>query len=257
MVILMAIFVNVVLPLLIVLTMHLWIGKYPCDWKTEKNSWREISGVVVLWFLATATTSYFTLTRLPEELAIPTVAVQLNHMVYAITPWLILPLVYVVIIQRWNKVDLGITWPKSWSLTVFSVMLFAIAGILPMLEEEFVPLPWSFLVLAVYQPAFIEEFFFRVILQGKLERALNPTKAWFWSGILFGLTHVPVDFFGPQFYAHGESTSNSAFLLLMQIISGWMFGIIYSKTRSIFPGMIAHFLTDGRLASVVMHISSV
>lgn len=254
---LIAVFVNVVLPLIIVLIMHRWIGQYPCEWKTVISTWREIAGVIVLWSLATATSTYFTLTRLPEDLVIPTVAVHLSHVFYAITPWLILPIVYVVIIQHWNRVDLGITWPKSWSMVVFSVSLFAIAGVLPVLEEVFVPLPWSFLVLALYQPAFIEEFFFRVVLQGKLERALNPTKAWFWSGILFGLAHVPVDFFGPQFYAYGESYSNSAFLLLMQIISGWMFGIIYSKTRSIFPGLIAHFITDARLASMVMHLSSV
>ena len=66
-------------------------------------------------------------------------------------------------------------------------------------------MPWSLLVIALYQPAFIEEFFFRVILQGKLERALGPTRVWIWSGLLFGLAHVPADFFGPQFYSNGES----------------------------------------------------
>lgn len=115
--------------------------------------------------------------------------------------------------------------------------------------------PGSFIAIALYQPAFIEEFLFRVIVQGKLERALGPNRAWFYSGILFGLSHVPADFFGPQFHAHGADYLNSGFLLLSQIVSGWIFGIIYSKTRSILPGMAAHFLTDFRLGSIVLHLA--
>ena len=106
----------------------------------------------------------------------------------------------------------------------------------------------------MYQPAFIEELFFRVIIQGKLEHSLGQNKAWFYSGILFGLIHAPVDFFGPQFYAHGSDYVNSGLLLLSQIVAGWIFGIIYSKTRSILPGMIAHFMTDFRLGSIVLHL---
>ena len=110
------------------------------------------------------------------------------------------------------------------------------------------------LAFAVYQPAFTEEFLFRVILQGKLERALGQNKAWFYSGILFGLIHVPVDFFGPQWYSHGESFLAAFILLFGQITAGWIFGLIYSKTRSIFPGMLAHFMTDARLSSVVLNV---
>lgn len=83
---------------------------------------------------------------------------------------------------------------------------------------------------------------------------MGPSRAWFWSGLLFGLAHAPTDFFGPQFYAMGESYLNASFQLLSQIISGWIFGLIYAKTRSIFPGMVAHFFTDGRLGSVIVHL---
>ena len=75
---------------------------------------------------------------------------------------------------------------------IFAIALFGLAGLLPIIGEEVMPepLPVPFVLLALYQPAFIEEFFFRGILQGKLERALGPTQGWFYSGILFGLAHV-------------------------------------------------------------------
>ena len=47
---------------------------------------------------------------------------------------------------------------------------------------------------------------------------------------------------------------NASVLLITQIISGWIFGIIYSKTRSILPGMLAHFMATFRLVSIVLHL---
>jgi membrane protease YdiL (CAAX protease family) len=43
-------------------------------------------------------------------------------------------------------------------------------------------------------------------------------------------------------------------MLAQQIIFGWIFGIIYMKTRSLWPSMIGHFLIDGRLASIIAKI---
>ena len=139
-------------------------------------------------------------------------------------------------------------------MVAFALMLFAVAGVLPVIGSGAEPIPWVFLAIAIYQPAFIEEFFFRVILQGKLERVVGPKRAWVWSGLLFGLAHAPVDFFGQQFYANGESYVNATLLLITQIIAGWIFGLIYAKTRSIYPGVLAHFMTDGRLGSVLLHL---
>ena len=80
--------------------------------------------------------------------------------------------------------DLGLILPRSWPMVVFALALFGLAGGLPLFGGTLDPMPWSFIAIAVYQPAFIEEFFFRVILQGKLERALGQNRAWFYSGIL-------------------------------------------------------------------------
>ncbi len=244
---------NLGLPLAIVYGMHRWIGAYPTMWRSSQAPRRELIEVALFWLLVMGITTAFTLTRDPAELSTPNVGMQLEFIAWSVVPLLILPLV-LVWRQGWRPPDLGLRRPTSRWMVVFALVLFTIAGVLPMLGDNPEPIPWAFLAIALYQPAFIEEFFFRVILQGKLERVVGPTRAWFWSGILFGLAHAPVDFFGPQFYANGESYVNASFLLLTQIISGWIFGLIYAKTRSILPGFLAHFMTDGRLGSVVLHL---
>jgi len=245
---------NLLLPLAIVYVMHRWIGWYPDQWKTSVNPKREIAEIGVFWLLAMIASTAFLLTRSQEELSVPTTAVALEHMAYAVVPWLILPLGYMALVRKWRWHDFGFTLPKSWPMIVFGLALFGLAGMLPVFNSSFEPMSWAFVAIAAYQPAFIEEFFFRVIIQGKFERVVGPTKAWIYTGILFGLAHVPVDFFGPQFYANGESYLNAFVVLLTQIIGGWIFGLIYAKTRSIFPGMLAHFMMDGRLGSIFIHL---
>ncbi|MFC1983572.1 lysostaphin resistance A-like protein [Chloroflexota bacterium] len=95
----------------------------------------------------------------------------------------------------------------------------------------------------------IPEFFFRGIIQGRLERVIGQNKAWIYGGILFGLVHVFTNFF-----VVGFDLVPGIIQLIMQIISGWIFGILYMKTRSLYPGMFAHFLTNSVLASIVARI---
>lgn len=245
---------NILLPLAIVAVMHFWIGSYPEPFPKSSNKRREINEVLILFVLATVVSSGFVFLQSPDALETPTEGLIVNFIAVTALPFLIIPLVYVVYRQKWTLRDLGFVIPRSWPMVVFALVLFGFSEVLPLFGGASNPLSWTFIAIAVYQPAFIEEFFFRVILQGKLERALGPNKAWFYSGILFGLMHVPVDFFGPQFYAHGESYLNSSMLLLTQISFGWIFGIIYSKTRSILPSMVAHFVIDFRLGSILLHL---
>jgi membrane protease YdiL (CAAX protease family) len=245
------------LPLAIVVTMHLWIGSYPEPYPETLDPRREVIEIALLWLVAMAVFAIFMRALSAEDFQRPlTPPLMLGNFLYMVVPFLILPLTYVVYVQKWTARDLGFRLPRSWPMVAFALTLFSLVGVSPLFEGRSEPLPWSLIGFAVYQPAFIEEFFFRVILQGKLERVLGPHKAWFYSGILFGLFHVPVDFFGPQFYAHGSDYVNALFLLLSQIIAGWIFGIIYAKTRSVLPGMAAHFMTDFRFGSIVLYLTA-
>ena len=75
--------------------------------------------------------------------------------------------------------------------------------------------------------------------------------SWIYSGILFGLAHVAPNLMGAQWYDYGQNIGNIIILLIQQILSGWIFGIIYMKSRSLLPGFLAHFFTDWRLGSII------
>lgn len=244
-----------VVPFAVIAIMYFWLGRFPEPYPKSKNSWREIAEVLGLWLLVFVAMIAF-MVSLPADAfkGIPSNSLLLSNISYMIFPLVIVPFFYVVYVQNWNRFDLGVRMPRAWPLVIFATSLFALAGLLPFLFGMTTGLTWTLIVFAAYQPAFTEEFFFRVILQGKLERALGQNKAWFYGGILFGLIHVPVDFFGPQWYSSGESYLAAFIMLFGQITAGWMFGLIYSKTRSIFPGMLAHFLTDARLSSIILNL---
>jgi membrane protease YdiL (CAAX protease family) len=246
---------EVVLPFTVIAVMYFWLGGFPEPYPKSKNSRREIAEVLGLWLLAFVALIAFMLS-LPADAfeGLPSNSLLLSNIAYMIFPFVIVPLFYVVYVQKWTLADLGIRMPRAWPTVIFATLLFGLTGLLPLLSGATTGLTWTLIAFAAYQPAFTEEFFFRVILQGKLERALGQNKAWFYSGILFGLIHVPVDFFGPQWYSSGESYLAAFIMLFSQIVAGWIFGILYSKTRSIFPGMLAHFVTDSRLSSIVLNL---
>jgi membrane protease YdiL (CAAX protease family) len=141
-------------------------------------------------------------------------------------------------------------------VSIFAIGIMVTISVLQFIDPAFKPLPGWLVIMSLYQPAFTEEFLFRGVIQGKLERALGQNKAWFYSGILFGLMHTSVNFFGQQWYRYGENIANALLLLVIQTIAGWSFGIIYMKSRSLLPSVVAHYLTDGRFASILHYLFS-
>jgi len=88
------------------------------------------------------------------------------------------------------------------------------------------------------------DLFWRVIfsgvIQSKLERAVGQSKAVLWAGILFGLTHVVFDIS----MLMETGVLFVFFAVLLQTMAGWLLGIIYMKTRSLWPGMACHYLSN-------------
>lgn len=86
-----------------------------------------------------------------------------------------------------------------------------------------------------------EEILFRGFLQNELERIFGIKRIWIIAGILFGLWHVPTDFWGYQFL-HKNSYLYSFGQLAMQITGGLWACAVYKKTRSLYPFMIFHWI---------------
>ena len=244
--------IEIALPLAIVALLHFKIGKYPKPLPLEENKWKGIWETLIIWaLLVIVSTIMILFPNFTEKMSDPTPGILLQFILITALPYILIPVLYLRLIKKWELKDFGFCKPvpNSRAVIIFTVIVFAISGTLPLLNSDFTPLPVLMLIFALWQPAFIEEFFFRGIIQGRLERVIGQNKAWIYGGILFGLVHVTTNYF-----VVGFDLVSGIIQLIMQIIAGWIFGILYMKTRSLWPGMFAHFLTNSVLASIIAMI---
>jgi membrane protease YdiL (CAAX protease family) len=64
------------------------------------------------------------------------------------------------------------------------------------------------------------------------------------GGLLYGLIHIPTDFFGTIWVASGRDLTIASLKFLSQCGFGWMWGILFIKCRNIFPVIISHYMTN-------------
>ena len=236
-----------------ILILHYKLAPYPTPFHPSKDKKKEILETLLIWGIMAGVVTTFMFLLTPSQLQNPTNKMVLQRILIGVVPELIGPLLYVRYVKKWTWEDLGFSLPKAPSVTAYALAFLVIGGLLPLLSDR-EPLSVAELVWSLYQPAFIEEFFFRGVLQGKLERALGQNRGWFYSGILFGLTHAPMDFFGPYWYGYEGNLVSALFLLVKQIMFGWVYGIIFMKTRSIIPTFIGHYFVDWRLGSIIKRL---
>jgi membrane protease YdiL (CAAX protease family) len=162
-------------------------------------------------------------------------------------PGFAIPLLFVLFVNKWNaRDDLGINSRIQQKQVWIYVILVQILLIFAELSIRGIPetAPIFFLLISLYATVFIEEFLYRGVIQSKLERALGQNKGWFYGGIIFGLAHIPANFLAPMW---GTGTVDIVAALLMlgvQIVNGWWYGIAFTKTRSLLPGIIIHYIAD-------------
>lgn len=242
--------------LVVFLLLRFVIGDFPRPLPKSKDRSREIWEALGLWAILIVAVTTAVIAVPESEFTNPTFGGVLRVYLLLSPFWVVIPLFVVLRVSKWTLRDLGYAMPVSRSVTIFALVVFTFAGMVPLLDSGFEPLPVWLVLLSLYAPAFTEEFFFRGVIQGKFERALGQNRAWFYSGLLFGLLHTAPNFFGQQWYRYGESVLNAVILLAVQTVAGWVFGLIYMKTRSLWPSFWAHYLIDGRLASIAYYISS-
>ncbi|MBA7470585.1 hypothetical protein ES707_05872 [subsurface metagenome] len=240
---------NVGFPLGVAALLHFKLDKYPKPLPLSKDRKREIWETLVIWVIPTITITFIIFSSFAEQMENPTPKTLITFSLITMVPYLVIPVLYLKLVKKWTLKDFGFSKPRAPAVVIFAIVFFVGGGMLPLLSSSFKPMSLMLMLFALYQTAFIEEFFFRGIIQGKLERAIGQNKAWFYSGILFGLAHF---FF--NFFVTGLDLVPGLFMLAQQIIFGWIFGIIYMKTRSLWPSMVGHYLIDGRLASIIARI---
>lgn len=236
-----------------VIILHYKLAPYPNPFPLSKNKIREIIETLVLWTIVVSVVTTFMFSLSFDQLSNPTTRLVGRRIVLGLIPEFLGPLLYVIYIKKWTLKELGFSLPRAHYVTLYALIFFAVGEIL-IFSSGREPLSVSEIIWSLYQPAFIEEFFYRGILQGNLERAVGQKKGWIYSGVLFGLAHAPADFFGPYWFGLESNYVSAFFLLLRQIISGWVFGLVFMKTRSFLPSMVAHYFADGRLGSIIKRL---
>lgn len=109
--------------------------------------------------------------------------------------------------------------------------------------------PLCFLYLCV-DTGLTEEYLFRVVLQTRLSAWLkSETAGVVVMALLFGLAHAPGYYLRGAFAADGMSTGQTLLLsvgytVVITSVVGFMFGILWARTRSLALIVMLHALTD-------------
>jgi membrane protease YdiL (CAAX protease family) len=115
-------------------------------------------------------------------------------------------------------------------------------------SQLFIALPLTFLWLFI-EAGFVEEFFFRAILQTRLAVLLKSEwAAIFMGGLLFALAHVP------GLYLRGAGSEGVteqmplsfwlSYCIINMSVAGIFLGIIWSRTKNLILVMSLHAMTD-------------
>ena len=102
------------------------------------------------------------------------------------------------------------------------------------------------ILIPLVQAGFPEEFFFRGILQTRLEKVLGRFAAIFLSVILFTAWHIPTRFFLSQ-GVEGTAGDLSSVMLgtgVPVFIFGLIFALFWDRYRSLLPLVAAHWGVD-------------
>ena len=172
----------------------------------------------------------------------------------------ILCLICTLIAGKSKRAAYGLRW-KNWGASLFCILLFfllhfarflilyAIDGQLSaFLEPLKSPNTWLMLLylplnlVLSYIAFFGEEYGWRYYLQPLLQRKFGLRDGVLLLGVVWGLWHMPLDFF---FYVRPE---NGLIQLINQIITcislGIFFAYAYQKTQNIWVPVILHFMNN-------------
>jgi membrane protease YdiL (CAAX protease family) len=114
----------------------------------------------------------------------------------------------------------------------------------------------SFL-LALFTAAFVEEFFFRGILQSRLAACLGSEWRGLWiASLLFGLLHLPMYFFSPFEPTHGNLLWSLTSVITEQAVLGVLFGLVWLKTHNLMGPVLIHAFINAVAMMAMLRIGT-
>ena len=151
---------------------------------------------------------------------------------------IIIIFIILLVIEKGKMNSFGFCLPKNWrALIPPFIFLFSISLLnISWAHEVRVRVLVGGTILVI-----TEEIVFRGFLQSELESLFGIKYTWILAGILFGLWHIPTDFWGFQFL-HQKNYLYSFGQLSMQTCGGLWACAVFKKTRSIYPFIVLHWM---------------
>jgi len=226
-----------------------WGGRYPPTLPRGPNDRRELVEVGLLFSLAPASSAY--------AIAVYRGLVRFNPVVASIGGRRFYLVFFVGIVSsvaipallelgvHGRPIEaLGVRGPIDWWPTIMLLVMGAILGAAPVLFATVRSESSFFRLVGLYTPAFGEEFLYRGVIQSKLERVVSQRYAWVTSGVVFGLGHVPNDFFGPFWVTTGGDPAIAIMRLAEQTAFGLLLGLLYLKSRTLVAPVLGHYFKN-------------
>jgi membrane protease YdiL (CAAX protease family) len=177
--------------------------------------------VIFIWMISFISVTYallaYTYDLYYPALALGDVSISLYFILV-----LLFPLILEIGIKKRPLNELGLIRPALSSPCMAWIGFGIFFGIFTHIFEHPSPYPLSGLLWGMVTPAFLEEWFYRGMVQIKLERSMNQNAAWMISGVLFGISHLPTDFIGPLWVAGGKEVTVAVARVLGQCAFGWL-----------------------------------
>jgi membrane protease YdiL (CAAX protease family) len=228
--------------------LHRGLGKYPAPLPKSHTPKREIQEVLLLWGVAAIIPilRMFVINTWLNASEVSRIVQELIYLPLLTLIYLLFPLFIELKLNKRTIQELGLRWNVQFpEVAVAAVSFGLVSGIIAYANNQAVismqALPAGVLILLLYNNDFLEEFYHRGVIQTKLERVFGQGRAIFYGGILFGLTHVVFDF---QMLMGSQGILFVILAFVMQVESGWLLGIVFMKTRSLWPGVACHYLAN-------------
>jgi len=110
--------------------------------------------------------------------------------------------------------------------------------------QAILPLLVSF-VLALLTAGFVEEFFFRGVLQSRLAICVgSEVHGLLAASLLFGLFHLPMYFFSPFEPTHSSFIWSLASVITEQAVIGVLLGVLWLRTHNLVAPILVHAFID-------------
>ena len=241
-----------ILLILILILLAKFIGTYPTPLPRSENPATEKKEVIILGFIMLIYLSLYIYVFSPYLISMLGDSYIIGIIFGTFINFLI-PFIYVVYKNKWVSKDLGLTNKiQSWSVVIISISSYVLLGIYSFFRSEPIELYWYSLLLLLYSNAFLEEFLFRGIVQSKLERSIGQKRAIIYQAVLFMSIHIPSNLM--RFTIDGDLIRflwNFGF----QLMHGAIYGLVFLKTRSLWPAVICHYLTNWAGATILLFLS--